>query len=65
MVFSSVGGVRVFFPLQHVCISRGLRASEIFKSEEMGLKANKTGKKGCECEKHKGPEKKMITSEDS
>lgn len=31
----------------------------------MGLKANKTGEKGCEGEKHKGPEKKKITGEAS
>lgn len=62
--FQYCGGVRVFFLLQHICISRGLRASEIFKSEEMGLKANKAGEKGCEGEKHKGPEK-TITGEAS
>lgn len=39
------GGRQSIFPVAHVCISRGLGASEIFKSEEMGLKANETGEK--------------------
>ena len=38
VIFSTVGA-RGFFPLQqHICILGGLRPSEIFKSEETGLK---------------------------
>lgn len=38
MIFRTVGAGG-FFPLQqHICILGGLRPSEIFKSEEMGLK---------------------------
>lgn len=61
VIFRTVGAGG-FFPLQqHICILGGLRPSEIFKSEEMGLKTRQ--KKGCECENHKGPEKKRITSQ--